>query len=849
MSSKHIARIMCDFLHRGVQRNEEDIFGFNPAEEFYKVKTKPYAVNLIAFALGKIPPELVSLDEFERADLLTDRKLRSSLIDLVDRMPALEFQFIPLVLVHEDRVDISFLLRVRKAANAKECIYLDLTNRKYDRFTGFLTQNKLPSCTLWYPEDGLLRYDHSHPAGPLLVIASRKVSCTGSVWDGVTLVGSALSMVLAFTPVGATVTVPLLVATSAFSSGRSVVNLVDSCQHEKGTVVAGRAFALALNLTTFASAGLTAVCRMEKLRRVLPVEKLLRLEQAEKLLSGTMRSVAAVGAINAVIGKVGGWQTLSTEEWMELAAILCFAYREHFDQQNARRLFGMMQCNGVYQFFKNLCPNVPLDILRARIDSPMFAHFLRLVMEFLGNNVQFKVDDNFAKIDLYGYKLQFDLLFKINWPQLKALLLFLQSSTATLINFRAQTSWTQLNVDDAVQFMELVSRIPGLFCKLAEYITLGHGHRFTIGTVRLFLTAKQLNRTELLKQLSLLSGEETNKLNELRESGRITGGDLELFNWLGHYGSSYRTALLALIAVADAQTSLPCEKSHSINFDNGRIIVSPLLGFMAKDFLNVPVRFRTILLGDESFLRLCCDDEKRQLAGASDVWMRTIASDTAIHQLETVGLLGQLFERVGPSSTGSPTLTAALDYALGFENPTVPQVYYSIVAAWKQFTVPLDKGAQQARFLQLMKDAKSLGMVRELSVPGNGDAATNDEDIIALARTALLADIKKWSIPFGPVERAACWLQFLPILRNKVGRARLSQTIASLASNGTGSVLKSDDRCAQYREIVDKRMVMFVRNKDKMLVEVVFPCAGCDRFRISLYMCGSTITDCRMYHN
>uniref|UniRef100_A0A182SSP1 DUF4781 domain-containing protein n=1 Tax=Anopheles maculatus TaxID=74869 RepID=A0A182SSP1_9DIPT len=318
MAQEHIARIMHDSLHRGVQRDDADLLQFDQREEFFIAKNKTYAMNLVAYAFGHLTPTLTtSLDDWEHSDqLVADKKLRQSLSTLVSRMPTLEFQLIPLVLLQNDRLNACFLLRVRKVSNAPDCVYLDQTNRKYDQFGQFLTANKLPPCTLWYPADGLLRYTSTSP--PSLVVQCVKLTRTSNVWQELTAAGGAVASLFAFTTVGAAMAIPLTFIGSVYS----LTNLVDSCKHDPASGVARSAFALTLNLTTFASVGLTAACRVEKLRRLVPLNRLRQLERAEQFLAATGSTVATGGVIMSVLGTVGGWQSLSNAEWMEVAALL-----------------------------------------------------------------------------------------------------------------------------------------------------------------------------------------------------------------------------------------------------------------------------------------------------------------------------------------------------------------------------------------------------------------------------------------------------------------------------------------------------------------------------------------------
>ncbi|XP_035899805.1 uncharacterized protein LOC118506571 [Anopheles stephensi] len=851
MALAHIARIMHDSLHRGV-RDVSEFLQHEQGEEFFVARNKTFAVNLLAYALGHLPPTRVtSLDQWESSsELVADRKLHHLLTALVDRMPTLEFQLIPLVLLADDRLDASFIVRVRNAPHrTPDCVYIDLSHRKYARFEQFLTANRLPACTLWYPVNGVLRYECAADPNvpPALKIESRRNTPPSGVWQMLTVATGAAASLLAFTPLGATVTIPLTMASSVFS----LSDLADSCKHDTGLTVARRAIALALNLTSFASAGVTAACRVDKLRRLIPAERLLQLERTGQFLTATMRMAATGGAILTVIGTVGGWQTLSTGEWLELAALLCFAYRECFNEATAIRLFNQMQRNGVRTFFRKLCPNVPDGVLRTKLTGVWFERLLPLVMDYLMQGVQFEVDDSFATISLHGYRLQFDALFNVNWSQLLTLLRFLQSSTASIS--AGQKRWTQHGVEDVVELLQFVGKLRDVACAmLADYVTLGHGHRFTLGTVRAFLATAHLNKLELLKQMAALDPKATQALNELRERpAGIDGGDPELFRWLATHtaATGYEAALRALLSVAAHRSSC----SGPIAFDRERIVVSPLFAFSAEAFLAVPDCWRSILLHDERFLRLCYDADERKLLQprAAAVWLRTCCSD-AIHYRDTVELLRQLFERA--DATG--TLPAALEYALGFEGTvSVPHVYYSILSAWKQSTgrrfAPFDKRTMH-HFRRLMTDAEALGLVAFHRTPVRDDELAelrhDDSALVRFVAGAGLrqllghvpADASNCTIPFGPAERAACWLGMIPALRNPDGRQRIRQTLLALVTSGSGRVLQPVADSEQYGgRTMDIRRLMFVRNADTIILEAQIREDGYIHF--SFYLCGSTI--------
>uniref|UniRef100_A0A6E8WA55 DUF4781 domain-containing protein n=1 Tax=Anopheles coluzzii TaxID=1518534 RepID=A0A6E8WA55_ANOCL len=853
MSTVHIARIMHDFLHRGVER---ELDNSPPGEEFYQLESPPHAANLLAFALGQLQPGSSgwkTMEDMGRPDLLPDRKLYKQLEQIVLRMPTLEFQLIPLVMqVDGGELQSSFLMRVRKAARSADCVYVDLANRKYDRFAQFIASNTLPACVLWVPQDGRLRYAVQAGAPyPMLTIERHRIERVADTFRNITTVGTVVGSVLSMTPLGPAVGLPLLVLSTAASSGFSLSSLVDGCKHESGKVVTGRAVALAFSLTSFAGAGLTAACRVEKLRRLIPADRLVQLERAEKLLSGGLKKVATGSIASTVVGTVCGWKTLSTSEQIELGALLCFAYRESFSWAVVERLICTMQLDGVVKFFCTTCPNLAYDLVRVKIRGTQAERYLQLVVDVLEKQVSFTVDDNFTTIKLFGYTLQFDTMFSIDWEHLKMVLLFLQSSRSEIGNMCRSVGQplTQDTLADVVRLLQLVKSLPDIACAVTNCITLGRGHRFSFATVRALMSgAEGLNRTELLKQLAAFDHDRTAALNELRESGCIEGGDQALFRWLGcHQPADYNDALAALEQLAKLGVG-------SLKFEHTRIVVSALCAFEAKPFLAVPLHLRALLLRDERFLALCNGANPELLPRANRAWIRTVtAGDDTLRQLETIELLKELFACA--TDTHPPlTLADALDYALGFEDGTVPQVYYRVLALWKQCATVSSppKATCKARFLRLLEEVHLLHMDRYFAFnPKRGaDGPLGDEaeligEVRKMLPTAEAAGSGTSTLCFGPPERAACWLELIPALRNDWSHSRIYQALSALLTYGTAVVLEQRDKTLeqqqqQYVELAGKKMLMFARGDSRVVIEVLLPAENDNGMhRASFYLCGS----------
>uniref|UniRef100_A0A182N612 DUF4781 domain-containing protein n=1 Tax=Anopheles dirus TaxID=7168 RepID=A0A182N612_9DIPT len=481
MVHDHVSRIMHHFLQRGVELEQEELT--RCSEKFFQADSKPFVANLLAYVLGQTPDDLKSFEMFHSPNLLTDRKLYGQLEKMVNLMPTLEFQLIPLVMVYNGEMQTAFVVRVRKLPQSNECVYVDLTLRTYKSFDQFLDSNRLPESMLWYPSGGLLQYEQDAPI-PKIQIESRLIKRTGDIWKGIAIAGTGVATILAFTPLGLAVTAPLLFVTSVPTLGFSIADLVDGVKHERNTVVAQRSLALGFSLMTFASAGLTSICRLEKLRRMVPTDVLLKLEKAEQLLAASRRWVSVTEVTVSIIGNSNGWKEIPKEDWIRMGSLLCFAFRESFSDETAIRLYGLMQKNGVLKFFRELCPNALYETMRAKVCGPLFGNFLRFVVDYLQKGVEFKVDDGFTTITLFGHEFKFEMLFAVNWELMQSLLLVVQRSGHTIgqlfMGLRDSEPFTQDMLNDVLELLGLISRLGDISCTLADYIIIGPGHHYTL---------------------------------------------------------------------------------------------------------------------------------------------------------------------------------------------------------------------------------------------------------------------------------------------------------------------------------------------------------------------------------
>uniref|UniRef100_A0AAG5CYW9 DUF4781 domain-containing protein n=1 Tax=Anopheles atroparvus TaxID=41427 RepID=A0AAG5CYW9_ANOAO len=835
MAEQNISKLMTEYLYREIITEKET--QSLVANRFIQAKTKTEVVNLIGFALGYVQNEEPDLRKFERDDLF-EPKVRKQLLAIVERMPSLDFMFLPLVLVREtDGVSIMPLLCVRKAL---QTVYLDMSLRLYDTFPEFLEENKLPPCQLWYPTDGLIRFNANGKL--LLSCCTIKKRYTG-VLKGIAVAGNIAATGLVLSPIAPVAAPIILLACNVPLIGFSIADLVDGCKYERGTVVAGRSAALVVNLVTFSTVGLTAACKAAGLRNLLSAEKLLLLEKAEMVMKVTARTVSSANAVYSIIGSVNGWQNLSGAEWVQVAANLCFAYHEVISVATATTLFLKLQKNGLVQFFLNSCPGVARALLEAKIDG-WFGKMLDLVFGYLQSEaVEFTVDKDFTTIRLLGYELRFETLFQLNTDAMLSLLQYLRSYIAPIrkLGALAKGSFTHEVLVALMELLKLVGQLQYVSYKLDEYITIGRGFRFSFGTLLDWWNAPAHDRISLLKAIASLNDSKTEQLNEIRSTRLGAGGDAALFCWLAQTGNRHQSALRFLLETAALTGKQP------IVFDRKHIVISSLLSLSVEEWKIIHSYQQC--LSNTRFLQICKDAEDQQksrsevrlLERAKSAWIRTCNDPTYHTQLETVSLLKKLFSH----SNISPPLTLgeALDYALSFEDATVGKVYYTILFAWRVLVQEqrstFDRAAMMARFYELMDDASKLQMNRCMILNHQNQETDHNKALINIARGATRCihygeNCKQMEeLYFDSKEKGACWLHLLPALRHKEGRDQFNSTLRYLLKKGDAKVLVNED--GGDGEGNRAQHVMFYRGKMMVVLEMFH--LPCGKWSASIHLC------------
>ncbi|KFB40780.1 AGAP013214-PA-like protein [Anopheles sinensis] len=663
MAKANITKLMMEFLYRNVLTEPEE--QIKQADQFVVAKSQTEVINMLGFIMGYVDKDLDDLGKFESKDLL-DEKARKMLLPIVERMPSFEFMIIPLVLVREaEGISLVPLLRVRKQTTGSVS-YLDLCLRLYDNFPKFLESNRMPPCELWFPTDGVIRFNEDHQ---LLVSSTTIKRRTAEILKPIATIGGAAATGLLMTPITSVVAIPLVILANVPMLGFQIADLVDGCKHERGTVVFGRSAALVVNLVAFSSVGLTAACEAATLRNMLSPGKLLLLQKADAFMKATAKVTSTVNTVYSIISCVNGWQQLDGSEWVAVATSLCLAFRTVITTANATALFELLQKHGVERFFTTYCANVARDTVRSKLED-WFPGLLDLACKILPSlglgDVKFSVDDQFITLRLFGYEFKFEKLFKLHTAEILKLLNYVRSFVDPIkkICSLKNGAFTQEVLDGLMTLMALVTKLQSEPCELGKYITIGKGHLFTFDTLLAWWNAPTHNRQELLRALLELDKEETKQLNEIRSTRLGPDGDTIFFRWLiGRHPDCfphYLRALRFLLGMAERTANRP------IVFDGSHIVYNHLLSLDTDDW-------------------------------------HSIGTNSEAHRPPLA-------------------LAEALDYALSHELPTVGTVYYSVLFAWSVLTEevenrgPHDWAAIMARFCQLQCDASALKMDQTMSL-------------------------------------------------------------------------------------------------------------------------------------
>ncbi|XP_049536765.1 uncharacterized protein LOC125951778 [Anopheles darlingi] len=758
MASEQIAALMDEFLHRHLELSRS--LKTKLANQFFVANSDTQAANMLGFMLGCEPLETAQLECCEKEPLFEPDLYKRYLLPIVKRMPSREFCFLPLVLEHTGQSGtpgLSLLIRVRcgRPHHAKFC-YLDLSRRRYTGYPEFVRSNRFPPCTLWCPRNGMISYD---ACGRIRVSGWKVKKRRGELWKTLTIVGNigAVALMMAAPEIA-----PLLVFGITIPiTGFSIVDLVDGIRHERNSVIVYRATALATNLMTFASVGLTVACKADRLRRLLTADQLKLLLSAESFLQVANSSMMTTFALVSLVGSVSGFANLSKLEWLLLAANLCLAHRKCLTMEGAKSLIARLELRGIATFFLTTCRNIKLKYQELiTLIEPYLDTVLPFVLDVLMQGIEFSVTDDFTEITIFGYRFQFRTLLNVDPKLLKTLFAQLAERAGEMMEsvgkcFSQVTSSNSL-FGDAPTLLELLQAILELGGRLKALkesadllinaIRFGRGLEFTRETLLAWWRAPTHDRIGLLRALVALERDQTEQVNQLRSSERLK--DEDLFRWLVESGNAmvshndesnthecYTFLLHFLLDVAQRMPS-----SSVIAFDGDHhIVIDELLAITASEYNSVPTGNRDVLLNDPRFLQLCRDVSPTPgvnlLERAKQTWLRTCSQEHP--QFETIGLLVAL---LGSAEPPLPMpLSRALDIALDEAGYTVGTVYYGILFAshvlrsQADVTASTSTSAIEARFCHLLSVAENHRLANADPTHHRREAtSTEDEELLAL---------------------------------------------------------------------------------------------------------------------
>uniref|UniRef100_A0A2M4AIL1 DUF4781 domain-containing protein n=1 Tax=Anopheles triannulatus TaxID=58253 RepID=A0A2M4AIL1_9DIPT len=834
------------------------------ANRFFPARNAMEVTNLMGLIFDWQPQEDATAENIDKKLLFDEANCKKYLQPVVARMRSFRFNCLPMMTVTKERgAELIWLVRVQynpEPMSAKEGIdYIDMALRRYESFEQFLASNKLPACTLYYPRQGWVQYDKQDQ----LLIDCRKIEPDSKVWRHLATASSLATVAVSLTPL-APAAIPFVVAGMAIPSlGFAICDLVDGVKHEKTSIVVQRATLLTVNAMSFAQVGLIAGCKVARFRGLLSPEKLKVLEAAEKIVTNINKFVTPTAiATCAVLVSRSDWNRLSAQEQLLLAANLCLAFRELVSFDTALRLARLLNRQGLVRFFQTTCANLkPAYAQLCTLIEPFVEPMMRFMVECTEKNISFTVDDDFATITIFGYQLPLPKLFSLDESLLLELIRQLRvgymaaqqtaKSVAKCHGSKDLLSSPSLPLDvvcSVVELCKVLSTLPNVAVKLAAAIQFGKGHEFTRETLLAWWHAPAHARMPIVRALLALDRDQTEQLNQLRSSGRLK--DADLFRWMAASSHPYIPPLL------EVANSMP---NMTIVFDEKqRIVFHELLSLTVSEYNSVPSENRDVLLKDRRFLQLCRDgstDETRSLLELGrQAWIRTCS--VGYPQFETIDFLSALF-----SGDRLPlTLAQALNYTLADSAATVASVYYGTLFACQVLnrTGRTAAGDEQlaplrAQFAELVTQVQSkyrMAGFKRLRIPETAsDGGLSVDEVIALARTLLACPDENPTVsfrkqppvvPFGPPERAALWLSFVPALRHPDGRQQILATITDLLANGEGLLIIDEKNDTVRRETDGAYMVVFYRGAAKIMLELIPN--GYGDMRGSIYLCSTKAT-------
>lgn len=566
--------------------SKEQITSLN---KMFEADSADQVVNLLGYALNKPMVEFSdSAEDFERLFkdgkmCFIEEKAGKMLRKVVDKMDSSYcFSLIPLTVVPDyekvDKVYETLLVKVFVYGANCKIYYVDMAARVYESFEHYLEKTKLPYTILCFPKGGQVSFD----AAGDIEIECRNVGLKNSIFEVTDVVLGVIGIAGSVGTIFATggLAIPFLTAamgSAAYTTGRSIVKLVDSDQHGmslnplKDAEARNNWLMVSANLFAFASLGTTtAIAAVTTNAETMAATTLSRLVMTGRVLRGVTAGVNAVTCIDTIVYTIKNWHSLSITDRFYLTCSICFCFREVISFANAERLVRECQISGICNFFLGCVSgaknSIDMFVTNARqliqSNDQFLETAMRLVRELFNNKFNVTVDEEFTTIRFFGIEYKMANIIRMEHGMLAKFLYMIQGIASTfkdafLILRRTFSDETILKAvikdgdhrggevvhygnvtNELLQAFEILRRVGNDITVLTEMgLIVGPGHRFTISSAfKIFVKGGVTKAIPLVKALIDMNRREANHLNALRD--RPDANEDLIFKWITENTSS-----------------------------------------------------------------------------------------------------------------------------------------------------------------------------------------------------------------------------------------------------------------------------------------------------------------------
>lgn len=805
---------------RGQEVNLKDKNQLATMNKTFEAESANQVINLLGFALNK------SLVEFQESPEEVERLLNTGEIcfiedkdsvmlrKVVDKMKSYFFSLIPLVVVPDydkpDKVYETLLIKVFVYGENCKIYYVDMAARVYDSFEHYLEKNKLPFSILCFPRGGQVSFDATGD----IEIECRNVGLKNTIFNVTDVVLGVVGVVGGVGTIFATggLAIPFWTAamgSAAYTSGRSIVKLVDSDQHGmslnplKDAKARNNWLMVSANLFAFASLGTSAtIAAVTANAETLTATTVGRLIMTGRVLKGISAGMNALTIMDSVVYTVNNWHLLSIYEKITLACSVCFCFREVISFINAERLISQCQISGICNFFQGCVTECITSIDTFVTNTRLFFQSneqyletgLRMVRELVKNNFSVTVDEELTTIRFFNLEYKFSNILQMEHAMMVKFLYMIQGIAS---NFKGTFSLMRkyfgdeailsavvkhaddrggevthygMVINDLIQVFEILRRVSNDITVLTEMgLIVGAGHHFTISSAfKTFVKCGVTKAIPLVKALVEMNPREAKRLNALRE--RPDTQEEQIFKWITegtHKSDDMLFRAHALLTIDDLCTKQSLRITE-LKIAQATLVVESLIEVDPKLLSRItPDKHRFFV--NPKFHRIfepamgCHHDFLKQL-WINGTLLQSNPRDKFFEKLDALHAALQLY----PSS-----VEMVVSFAFQMKSTNFRQFAYHVLFALNN----MERLMQQSGLGQpginevLFADCASIISryeqckirAEELSLAGYCAADFGKPNEQLIEQVKQLASVGE--LRFGPVENAVLHLDKIPMLR------------------------------------------------------------------------------------